>query len=299
MKKLFKTVLVLLVLVLVAGGVGYFYLDSLFVKAVERGGEMALGVPTELDQAHISVWGGEATLQGLRIANPTGFDQRLFAALGRGEAAVSVGSLISDTIRVPRVRLSDITINLEQQGKKNNLQPLLARAKSMQGSGTKSSTAPPAEGSGKKFIVEYFSLENVEVNAALALLDQNSTVSMKLPKIELRNLGAQENGLSMPALVQKVVQAVLAATQNSSAQFSPALARLLKGELGDLDQLQVEVVGQARAQVEGAIKKLQDKMSEELPTDQLKKNLPADLQQGIDQKTGDLLKKGAGKLFGD
>lgn len=290
-KKLIKLLVFLLILIVVAGGVAYFYVDSIAEKAIERGGEMALGVPTKLDKVHVSLWGGEASLSGLRVANPAGFKERDFLGLGQGEAAISIGSLMSDTVRMPRIRLRDITINLEQQGKKNNVQPLLARAKSM--SGDKQPATGPQE-AGKKFIVEYFSLDNVEVNAALELLGQSSNVTMKLPKIELRNLGDKENGLTMPELVQKVVQAVLAAAQNSSGQFSPALQRLLAGELGDLDAIQTQVVGQARAQVEGAIEKLKERVPAQLP-----EGVNKEMEKMIDEKAGDLLKKGTGNLLGN
>ena len=290
-KKLIKFLIFLLILVVIAGGVAYFYVDSIAEKAIERGGEMALGVPTELDKVHVSLWGGEASLRGLRVANPAGFQERTFLNLGQGEAAVSIGSLMSDTVRLPRIRLRDITINLEQQGKKNNVQPLLARAKSM--AGDKQPAAGQAE-AGKKFIVEYFTLDNVEVNAALEMLGQSSNVTMKLPKIELRNLGDQENGLTMPELVQKVVQAVLAAAQNSSGQFSPALQRLLAGELGDLDAIKSQVVGKARAQVEGAIEGLKKKVPADLP-----EGVNKEVEKMMDDKTSDLLKKGAGSLLGN
>ncbi len=293
LKKLFKFLIFLLILVVVAGGVAYFYVDSIAEKAIERGGEMALGVPTELDKVHVSLWGGEATLTGLQVANPSGFQERTFLRLGQGDAAVSIGSLLSDTVRMPRIRLSDISINLEQKGKKNNVQPLLARAKSMAG-GAEQPAEKNLSKDGKTFIVEYFSLDNVEVNAALELLGQTSDVTMKLPKIELRNLGDKENGLTMPELVQKVVQAVLSAAQNSSAQFSPALAQLLQGELGDLDAIQADLVGKARGQVEGTIKKLKEKLPAELP-----EGVNEEVEKMLDEKTGELLKKGMGDLLGN
>ena len=165
MKALLKLIIGLLVVVVIAVGGAYFYLDSIAKKAVERGGEMALGVPTTLDNIHISLLGGEASLSGLRIANPAGFSAQTFMGLGQGDAAVSLNSLLSDTIVVPRVRLSNIQVNLEQNGQKNNIQPLLARAKSMSGQGQGKKVQPAASSeSGKKFIIEYFSLNDVQVN---------------------------------------------------------------------------------------------------------------------------------------
>lgn len=289
MKKLFKLLIVLLVIVAVAVGGLFFYIDSIAKKAVEQGGEIALGVPTNLDDIHISLWGGEVSLNGLRISNPPGFNADTFMGLGQGDVAVSLGSLLDDTVRVPRIRLSQIRLNLEQSGKKNNVEPILARAKSMGGQGGGSKAAPAASGDGeKKFIVEYFSLEDVQIAANLDLLGQTSKVNLVLPKIELRNLGSAEQGLPMAELVQKVVQAVLSAARSSSADLSPALAKLLSGELSGLEGIQTEVVGQAKAQVEKAVKDIQEK----LPTE-----IPGEAGKAIEEETGKLL-KGVGDLLG-
>ena len=291
--KLFIALLVIVVIVVIVVAGAYFYVDTIAKKAIEQGGEMALGVSTNLDDVHISLFGGEASLSGLQIANPPGFKSPIFMGLGRGEVAVSLGSLMGDTVNIPRVTLRNIRVNLEQRDKKNNVDPVLARAKSLSGQKGKPAPQPAAE-AGKKFIVEYFLLEDVQVNANLDFFGQVSEVNLVLPQIELRNLGAKEQGLPMPELIQKVVQAVLSAAQNSSGQLSPALAKLLAGELGDLDDIKTEVIGQATAQVGKTVKDLQKKVQEQVPVD-----LPPEVDKVIDEKAGGLIKGLGGLLGGD
>lgn len=289
MKTFLKLFVALLIVVVIAVVGAFFYVDVIAKKAVEQGGEMALGVPTSLDAIHISLLGGEASMGGLNVANPPGFEGQTFLGLGKGEVVVSLGSLLGDTVVVPHVRLNHIRINLQQKGKKNNVDPILARAKSL--SGGKGKSAPAAEGKeGKKFIIEYFSLDDVQVDANLDFLGQVSKVNLVLPKIELRNLGAKEQGLPMPELIQKVVQAVLSAAQQSSGQLSPALAKLLAGELGGLDGIKTEVIGQAKAQVEKQVEGLQKKIGEQVPT-----NLAPEIDKVVDEKAGGLLKGLLGK----
>lgn len=293
MKVLFRLFIALLVIVVIAFAGAFFYVDSIAKKAIEQGGEMALGVPTSLADVHISLLGGEASMNGLQIANPSGFKAQTFMALGQGEVAVSLGSLLGDTVMIPRVTLSNIRVNLEQRDKKNNVDPILARAKSMGGQKGKSAPQPAAK-AGKKFIVEYFLLDDVQVNASLDFLGQASMVNLVLPKIELRNLGAKEQGLSMPELIQKVVQAVLTVAKNSSGQLSPALAKLLAGELGDLDAIKTKVIGQVTAQVEKTVEDLREKVQEQVPVD-----LSPEVDKMVDEKAGDLLKGVGGLLGGD
>ncbi len=152
---------------------------------------------------------------------------------------------------------------------------------------------PQAEsGSGKKVIVDYFLLDDVQLDASLDLLGQQSSVKLVLPKIELRNLGAKEQGLPLPELIQQVVAAVLSAAQQSSGQLSPALAALLSGELGDLDGVKAQVIGEAKAQVEKQVKDLQKQVETQLPAD-----LPPEVNDAVKEQTGGLL-KGVGNLLG-
>jgi hypothetical protein len=289
MKTLLKLFVALLVVVAIAVVGAFFYVDVIARKAIEQGGEMALGVPTRLDVIHISLLGGEVSMGGLNVANPTGFEGETFLGLGKGEVAVSLGSLLGNTVVVPHVRLNHIRINLEQMGKKNNVDPILARARSL--SGGKGKPASASEGKeGKKFIIEYFSLDDVQIDASLDFLGEVSKVNLVLPKIEMRNLGAKEQGLPMSELIQKVVQAVLSAAQKSSGQLSPALAKLLAGELGDLDSIKTEVLGQAKARVEKQAEELQKKIDEQVPT-----NIAPEIDKVVDEKGGDLLKDLLGK----
>ncbi len=292
MKALFKLFIALLVVVVIVVVGAFFYIDSIAKKAIEQGGEMALGVTTNLESVHISLLGGEASLSGLQIANPVGFKAQTFMELGQGEVAISLGSLMGDTVKIPRVKLSNIRVNLEQSGKKNNIDPILARAKSMGGGKSASQVSQPAAEGGKKFIIEYFSLEDVQVNASLDLLGHSSSVNLVLPKIELHNLGAEDQGLPLSELVQKIVHAILSVAQESSGKLSPALAKLLAGELKGLDGIQTKVIGQATVQVKKTVSDLQENIKKQVP-----ENLPSDVDKAI-HETGESVLKGVGNLFG-
>ena len=294
MKVLFKLLIALLVVVVIVIAGAFFYIDTIAKKAIERGGEMALGVPTQLEAVHISLFGGEASLSGLQIANPAGFKAPTFMELGKGSVAISLGSLLGETIKIPEVKLSHIRVDLEQNGKKNNVDPILARTKSVSGKKGGSSSPKPAAEGGKKFIIEYFSLDDVQVNARLDFLGQSSSVNLVLPKIELRNLGAKEQGLPMPELVQKIVHAILSVAQESSGSLSPELAKLLSGELKGLEEIPTKVIGQATAQVEKTAQDLQKNLKKQVPS-----GLSPEVDKAIDEKSEKLLKGLNGLLGGE
>ena len=290
--KMFVTLIGLLfVVVLVAGAAVIFYSDTLVQKGIEKGGETALGVATRVGNVDISLMGGEATLSQLNIANPPGFSAQQFLELGHANMAVSLTSLLSGTVTIPQIAISGVRVNLEQKGNMNNVNPLLQRARSLAGEGKTTATpAPERQKDAKKFIVTHFSLDDVQVNANLAAFGQSTSVNLVLPKIELRNLGDAQGGLTMPELIEKVVQVILETAQKSSGQLSPALARLLAGELSDLQSLQAGMIDRAQQQVDRLVGDLEKK----LPID-----VPAAEKKLIEEKAGDLLRGLGGRLGGN
>ncbi len=292
MKLLFKLVGLLLLLVVIAGGAVLFYSDAIVKKGIETGGETALGVPTRVGEINLSFLGGEATMKNLNIANPTGFSSPQFLELGHADIAVSLNSLLSDKVIIPRIEMSGIRVNLEQRDGRNNVNPLLERARQLAGDKDRPADSPPSQprDAGKKFIVSYFSLDNVQVNANLDVLGQSSSLNLVLPKIELRNLGEEEQGLTMPELVERIIHVILATAQKSSGQLSPALARLLSGELSDLQSLQSSLTGQVQQRADRLIGDLEKRLQIDVSEEDKKV---------IDEKAEDLLRDFGGRLRGN
>lgn len=292
MKLVVRVIGLLLVLVLVAGAVVVFYSGALVQKGIEKGGETALGVATRVGNVDISLMGGEATMNQLTIANPPGFSAQQFLELGHANMAVSLSSLLSDTVTIPQIAISGIRVNLEQKGNSNNVNPLLERARSLAGEGSKASDvpAPARQADARKYIVALFSLEDVQVNANLETFGQSTSVNLVLPKIELRNLGDAQGGLPLAELIEKVVQVILETAQKSSGQLSPALARLLSGELSDLQSLQSGAIDRARQEMDRLTGELEKKLPIAVP--EAEKKL-------IEEKAGDLLRGLGGRLGGN
>lgn len=284
MKNLLKVVVVLLVVLIAIAGGAYYYLDSIAKKAIEYGGTRALGVETTLQRIHLSVFGGEATLGGLAIANPAGFGGGKLLGLGSGDVAVSLGSLSGDTVTIPRVTLSGIEMNLVQKGNKSNVSPLLAKGGAP---ASKGQSAPAGQSApGKKFIISHLTIQNVQVNARLELLGEASKVNLVIPKIELKDLGTAQGGLPMGELIRTVVQVVVETAANSSGSLAPQLSRLLKGDLKGLSGVKTEVIGKASAEV--------NKLSGDL-NKQLEK-VPGGAGSPVQQETDKLLKGVKGLL---
>nr|WP_320116473.1 hypothetical protein [uncultured Desulfuromonas sp.] len=281
MKTLVKLVVVLLVIVAVVLGAATFYLDSIAKKAVEYGGEKALGVTTKVDSLHISLLGGSSELSGFTIANPQGFAQEQFLTLGSAAVAINLQSLTSETIRISKVALSGLHLSIEQQDQSSNVQALLKNVPKSQRSDTKStSTGSSTTDSGKKFIIEQLILDDINVSAQLtALGNKVSEVNLTVPPINMTNVGEKNGGMTMEQLIEFIVQTVVEATADNSSGLSPALSQLLNADLADLDTLK------------GSASETLNKKIDEVRQDALKDiQLPEGSDEQLKKTTDSLLK---------
>ena len=244
--------LVAVVALLVVMGVGVIIMsiNSIARKGIETAGTYAMGVPTTLDSASVGLFSGKFGLSGLNIANPAGYRGNQFFALGHGDLAISASSLRSDTIEVPLLALSDISLSLEKQGDKANYQVIMDNlAKLSKGDAP---PKPAAEGGAeKKLIINDLIIKNIKVRAELlgggnALTDlvaKAAVADVTIPEIRLQNVGKTGSGVggsgvTVSQLSGIVMEAILSAVANSPGGLIPAeLLGDLKGYLGKLGEL--------------------------------------------------------------
>lgn len=246
-----------LVLVVGVGG-AIMYLDQLGRWGVERGATYALGVPTTLAGLHIGIISGSVSLSGLDVPNPEGFASKQFMGLGDGRVAVSLGSLMEDTVELPELTLRDIDLSLERRGGKANYQPIMDNLARL---GSGGSGAPAAEQGqpGKKFVIRKVVIEDITVDAQMTSIGGDLTrVPVTIERIELTDLGTDsDQGVLMSELTGIVMKAILSAVVKKAGSFLP---EGIAGDLGDglaklgnLGETTVAVVGDVKAMVGGEL----------------------------------------------
>ncbi len=282
MKKVLKVlfVLVLVFVLLVVGAVfavGYF-IDDLAKKGIEEGGTRALGVPTTLDSANVGLLAGSFAMNGLRVANPTGYSADSFLTLGEGGVAVNYQSLQKPTIELPEFTLSDLAVSLQKKSGKANYQVILDNLKKVQGepgSTEPQTPAPTEEGEQKRFVIRQLLIRNVRIDVDLvevpAALGQMTVITVPIDKIELSNVGqtgtgVQGTGVTMEQLISIIVQAVLnAAVENGAGKLPIDFLNDLQSELASLDGLKglsTKVVKDATKAFEDATKQAGEKLKD-------------------------------------
>ncbi len=276
-------VLALLLIIAVVGVVvlAFTQVDKIAKEAIERGGTYAMQVETTVDTVDVNITGGTASLNGLNIANPAGFDTSHFLRMGDANASMNIESIRSDTIVMPSITLSGIDVILDKGGNPSNYNTILNSLKRFESSGQ---DAPPADQGGKKLIINSLKLQDINIRVAnmpgisLAVGD----VAVNIPEIELRDVGKEES-MTTAEVINLVVKTVLAAAVEAGGGIIPAdvLGELGNGLAGleSLGDMGIEAISDLKIdEALGGVQEQIEKTTE-------------DVQKQIDDATKDVEKK--------
>jgi uncharacterized protein involved in outer membrane biogenesis len=272
------------VLVLIAAAVAavFFYIDSAAKAGVEMAASSALGVNTSLNKADVGIFSGSFSMSGLNIDNPPEFAETPFLTLSEGKIAVSLGTLLKETIEVPLLSLDNLHIEIAQRKGKTNYGSILANMQTDRQAPAPSTSTQPA----KTFVIKEVSITNVTARLSFAPIGGSPTVvSIPIDKIELTNVGTNKP-LPLSELAGVIVQAVFSSVVEDGGALIPPdmlgdLTRTLAG-LGDLSELGVTVVSDLSDQAEEMLNNL----------DQLGK----DAQSALEDAANDAIEKNKQKL---
>ena len=277
MKRIVRWGLVLVAAVVVLGLGLLLWIDSLTRTAVERGGQYALGVETTLEDASIGLVSGEFGLTGLAVANPPGFAQTHFFALGSARLALPLGQLLEDHVTIPALELEGVTLDLERGDQGTNYGQILDHLARFE----TEEAAPAQEGAqdgGKTFHVQKLALRDVRATVQLLPAGgQLTKLEVRVPDIEVEDLASDMTLAQLcGAVVRVVLRAALEAGQGALPQELLADLRgrvegletlaheRLRGELGGLEQRLSEQAKKLGPEAEQALQKASDELGGKL-----------------------------------
>ena len=253
MKALLRIVLVLVVLLIVVGVVGYIWIDSISKAAIEKGGTYALGVDTTVADVSLSPVGGTMKIEGLKVANPAGFQGPHLMQSGTFDLAMVTGSLLDDTIQVNKFELDGLSLSIEQTLQKNNISVILDNLKRFESDDEPSENKPSERkrkkgDDGKKVKVDLITIRNVEATFRLPV---GNPVTVKVPEVKVKDVaGDNAEGVAVSELIARVLPVVLAAVLEQGKGIIPG--DLLNTLNGDLNGLAAAVGGQLQQLVTNA-----------------------------------------------
>ena len=296
MKWILRISVALVLIVAVAIGLGYLFLNQIVQRVVVDAGTEATGTQTTLAGVGLSPFTGEANLTGFGVANPAGFGGGDVLSFADADVQVSPASLLTDVIQVPRFHVDGATINVEYADGKANFLELYER---VVGDAAEEPAPEDAGAAATKVVIGDLRLTNTRVNGDILLPGSEDPLKMNfvLPPVEMQDIGSDGSGVTAKEAMRLVIQTVLANARAEAIKLPDfeGIARnyldgVLEEKLGaDLDGLKDRAEAK-RAELEGAVEENKAKIEAAVEENRTK------LEEGKEQLEG--LREGIGGLFG-
>ena len=230
-----KLLISLLLLVVLAVGATFLYLDRIVTTGIEVVGSQVLGTEVTVASVAISPLNGSGSISGLEIRNPEGFDSDYIFQLEQVEVSLNPASLLSDVIEIESIIITQPEITYETRITTDNVRALL---ENIGGSGGETATADSE--AGKELFIRDFRLLGPQVILVAAV----ASAPILLPDIELTDIGTEDNA----ATVAQVLEVVLSALRRT----------ILEAELPGLDMLREGLENRLQDGIEEAEEVVED-----------------------------------------
>ena len=219
MKKVLKVIgLLLLVLVIVLVVLVAVFLDKTIKTAVETAGPIALGTPVQLANVSVRPLRGLISLEGFIIGNPEGYNTDSAIELGEFKIVMLPRSLFTDTIIIKEVLIDRPRITYEMSIKGSNIGAILENLEGEAKEEAEEKEEPEEkerpEGGGKKVIIEHLEIRNDKIEISSKIL-QGRAIKIPLPRIEMTDIGKEEEGASIKDVITGVFRAITGATASA------------------------------------------------------------------------------------
>ncbi len=229
-----RTVGTLLFLVIVAGGIGAFWLynnvDSVVENMIEQRGTQVTKTNVAVDGVSIKLGQGQATIGALAVANPKGFSKDNAMAIDGMRVVLDTDrtNLPGDMLNLGAptvIYMKELTIlrpvvKYELSGGSSNVDQLRANVERNASSGSGGAST----GSGEmRFVIDKLTITQGEI---VFQTGGGKLASSDLPAIVRRNIGANSGGVTAAQLGRELVGEV---TANALAQVVTGGIRALLG----------------------------------------------------------------------
>ena len=219
-------------------------LSSIVRDMVEQVGPQITQTPVHLGNVDINVREGRGQLSDFAVENPDGYRSENLFTFDNVVLRIEPGSVTEPVKVLNEVTIEGVRITAEQKGMTTNLQEVLKNIQSAGGPDEE----PSGEQADMRLMLEQL---NFTEGTIKLITEKHGEYDVKLPRIELENLGDKTTGLTPNELGKAIMEPLVNQAQRAV-------------------QTRLETV--AKEKVESEVKgRLEEKLNEELGDDAYKK----------------------------
>lgn len=219
------------ILIVIAGliGITLSNLDSLVESAIEEVGPQVTQTVVTVDEVNLSLLSGLGEIKGLTLGNPEGFKSDYAFYMAHIALQIEPKSLLQPVYVIKQVTIDGAKIIAEQKAMTTNLQALLNNIEKSTGSGstatqekTQERSDTSTESSEPRLMVEKISITN---NSVSLNTEHWGEKELKIPDIQLTNIGSKDQGLTAEELANVLLKHV---TREAEKQATKELEKIAK-----------------------------------------------------------------------
>lgn len=210
-RKILLAVLIAIPVVLIGVAMyASFSLNQLARQGIEGVGSAATGTPVTLQEAAISILSGEGSLSVLQVGNPAGFSTRDLLRCDSIAIEIDTQSLVSDTLIIKNIDIRSPAILYEVSSSSSNLRRLLKNIDAA------ASAASPAGQAAhfKKLVIQRLSIRDGKISILAPAIKE--PVNVALPTLSMTDIGREQRGVDIHAVLSLVVTELANATAAAS-----------------------------------------------------------------------------------
>ena len=241
-KKIWKILIGLLVLIVIAVVVILMYLGSIIAEATRTFGTQATGTKVAVQSVDVSLLGGDLQVNKLSIDNPPEYITKQAFSFDLVSVDMDISSIFSDTIIINKIEIANIKVDFEPTLKggsnltdiKNNIMQFVKREEV----DAKKKTEPEVDGDddspkkAKKIIIKSFIINQGEIRVSSSIL--KTSVAVPLARMELNDIGKESNmGKAFSEIFNKIIEQVVKSVAAAKIEGLP-LGELQSTLLKDL-----------------------------------------------------------------
>ncbi len=233
-----KALISLFLFLLIIGGAGFYYFDSLVKSGIEVVGSNVLGTEVSVASTLISPLSGTGSISGLQIRNLEEFNSEYIFQMEEVSVNIDAGSVFTDVVEVESVVITRPEITYERRLTQSNIGALLENISSGDSGAGGPATEDPE---GQRLIIREFRMIDPQLNLVAASLE----APIPLPDIVLNNIGEESNSATAADAMRQIVGAI----NRSILDSNPPVLDMLRENVENRLQEGVEEVENAVEEV--------------------------------------------------
>lgn len=219
-------------------------MDKLIQAGIEKYGSEMTKADIKLDKVDLDLTNGQASLQGLYVGNPKGFETEYLTRLDEIKVALDLESITSDPVIIKEILIQGPVFNYEMASGGSNLDAVLKNVREYAGAGTEEGSKESDESAGPRMIINDVYIRNGTVSLSHKMLKGKNMITAPLPEIHLEDVGKEEGGATPGEVGEKIIASIRSNTVTAVGKLNLDAVKEAGGAVKDsLDKAGEKIKG--------------------------------------------------------